>query len=71
MLLKIKCDLRSRYYKHNAAKFLDETFGDMLDDDKFLRWLAKSLDYKTFQFKKILESYREEIKSRRHTLSDN
>lgn len=35
VLLKIKCDLKSRLYKHSAAKFLNETFGEMLDDDKF------------------------------------
>lgn len=35
VLLKIKCDLKSRFYKHSAAKFLNETFGEILDDDKF------------------------------------
>ena len=50
---------------------MNETFSEMLDDDKFFRWLAKSLDYKTSRLKKILESYRQEMKSRWHTLSDN
>ena len=48
MLLKIQCNLKSRFYKHNAVKFLDGAFGEMLDGDKFIRWLAKSLDHKTF-----------------------
>ena len=49
----LKRDLKSIFYRNYAAKFLDETFGEMLDDDKFLRWLAKSLDYKTFRLKKF------------------
>ena len=55
----------------NITVFLDETLGEMLDGDKFLRWLAKSLDYETFRLKKILECCRGEMRSRRHTFSDN
>lgn len=46
VLSKLKCDLNSRFYKHTAAKFLDETFGEALDNECFIRWIAKSLDYK-------------------------
>ena len=38
----------------------------MLDDF----WLTKTLDRKTLRFMKVLKTYREEMKSRRHTLSD-
>ena len=47
VLSKIKCILRSRFFKHHAAKLLDEIFGEILSDDNFFRWLAKQLDYKT------------------------
>ena len=49
VLLKIKSDLRNRFYKQSAAKFL-------LHDDNFLSWLAKRLDYKTYRLKNILSS---------------
>ena len=35
--MKIKSNLKGRFFKHNAAKFLDETFGEALNDDRFLR----------------------------------
>ena len=49
VLLKIKSDLRNRFYKQSAAKFL-------LHDDNFLSWLAKRLDCKTYRLKNILSS---------------
>ena len=58
VLLKIKSDLRNRFYKQSAAKFQHETFGaEMLHDDNFLSWLAKRLDYKTYRLRNILSSY--------------
>ena len=45
VLLKIKSDLRNRFYKQSATKFLHETFGtEMIHDNNFLSWLAKHLD---------------------------
>ena len=58
VLLKIKCDLRNRFYKQSVAKFLHETFGaEILHDDNFLSWIAKRLDYKTYRLRNILSSY--------------
>ena len=50
VLLKFESDLKNRFYKQSAAKFLHETFGaEMLHDDNFLSWLAKRLGYKTYR----------------------
>ena len=39
VLLKFESDLKNRFYKQSAAKFLHETFGaEMLHDDNFLSW---------------------------------
>ena len=63
VLLKIKSDLRNRFYKQSVAKFLHEIFGaEMFHDDNFLSWLAKRLDYKTYRFmiraaSKVLPTY--------------
>ena len=70
VLMKIKSDLKGRFFKHNAAKFLDETFGEALNDDRFLRWLAKNLDYKTYRLKALLKSYKQQQQTR-HALSDD
>ena len=70
VLLKIESDLKNRFYKQSAAKFLHETFGaEMLHDDNFLSWLVKRLDYKTYRLRNILSSYEQQIKSCRSTLS--
>ena len=69
VLMKIKSDLKGRFFKHNAAKFLDETFGEALNDDLFLRWLAKNLDYKTYRLKALLKSYKQQ--QTRHAFSDD
>ena len=70
VLLKIKSDLRNRFCKQSAAKFLHETFrAEMLHDDNFLSWLAKRLDYKTYRLRNVLSSYEQQTKSCRHTLS--
>ena len=37
VLMKINSDLKGRFFKHSAAKFFDETFGEALNDDRFLR----------------------------------
>ena len=70
VLMKIKSDLKGRFFKHNALKFLDETFGEALNDDRFLRWLAKNLDYKTYRLKALLKSYKQQQQTR-HALSDD
>ena len=58
VLLKFESDLKNRFYKQSAAKFLHETFGaEMLHDDNFLSWLVKRLDYKTYRLRNILSSY--------------
>ena len=64
VLLKMKSDLKSRFFKHNAAKYLDETFGEALEDDGFLRWLAKNIDYKTYRLKNLIENYKHQQKPR-------
>ena len=70
VLLKFESDLKNRFYKQSAAKFLHETFGaEMLHDDNFLSWLVKRLDYKTYRLRNILSSYEQQIKSCRSTLS--
>ena len=48
VLLKVNSDLKSLFFKHHAAKVLDETFDEMLNDESFLRWLTKQLDYKAY-----------------------
>ena len=69
-LLKTKSDLRNRFCKQSAAKFLHETFGaEMLYDDNFLSWLAKLLDYKTYWLRNILSSNEQETKPCGRTLS--
>ena len=70
VLSEIKCDLKSRFFKHHAAKLLDETYGERLSDGNFFRWLAKQLDYKIYRLRKILDNYELEMKPRR-TLSEN
>ena len=70
VLLKIKSDLRNRFYKQSSAKFLHETFAaEMLHDDNFLSWLAKRLVYKTYWLRNILSSYKQQAKSCRHRFS--
>ena len=44
---KIKQDIHNRFHKYSAAKFLKESSDDALDDDAFLRWIAKKLDRRT------------------------
>lgn len=43
--------LKKQIFRHHAAKFLGEKFGEMLNDESSLRWLAKQLDCKTYQLK--------------------
>ena len=70
VLMKIESDLKGRFFKHNATKFLDETFAEALNDNRFLRWLAKNLDYKTYRLKALLKSYKQQQQTR-HALSDD
>ena len=70
VLMKIKSDLKGRFFKHNAAKFFDEDFGEAVNDNRFLRWLAKSLDYKTYRLRALLKSYKQQQQTR-HALSDD
>ena len=70
VLLKFESDLKNRFYKQSAAKFLHETFGaEMLHDDNFLRWFAKRLDYKMYRLRNILANCEQETKSCRRTFS--
>ena len=64
ILLKMKSDLKSRFFKHHAAKYLYDTFGESLEDDGFLRWLAKNLDYKTYRLKSLIANYKNQQKAR-------
>ena len=47
---------------------MDETFREALNDDCYLRWLAKNLDYKTYRLKALLKSYKQQQQTR-HALS--
>ena len=60
MLMKIKMDFKNRFFKHSAAKFLHDTFGEMINDVRFVRWLAKGIDMRPYKLQTNLENYKRE-----------
>ena len=58
VLKKLECDFKSSTSKHSAAKFLHESFGEMLEDYHFIRWLSKKLDFmRPYKLIAILKNY--------------
>ena len=56
VLNKLQMDMKSCTSKRSAAKFLVESFGDLLDDFNFACWLAKQLELKSCRLKEIIKN---------------
>ena len=56
VLNKLQMDMKSWTSKRSAAKFLVESFGDLLDDFNFACWLAKQLELKPCRLKEIIKN---------------
>ena len=54
---KLTSDLKNRFDKHSAAKFIVESFGEMVNDFTFIAWLAQKLNYKPQRLQGIIKSY--------------
>ena len=61
VLYQLKSDIKSRNSKHSAAKFLNESFGDSLNDYSFVCWLAEKLELKPCRLKDIVRNAHKEF----------
>ena len=52
VIKKLKLDLKNS--KTEAARYMQGSFGEMLDDKGFLNWLSLAVGYKPNRLKKIL-----------------
>ena len=51
---KISADLKDRFTKHNAAKFLVDSLGDLINDTYFISWLSQRLNYQSCRSQQII-----------------
>ena len=69
---KISGDLKDRFTKHNAAKFLFDSLGDLINDTSFISWLSQRLNYQPCRLQQIIKNYiQSENHKARHSLSAN
>ena len=69
---KISADLKGRFAKHNAAKFLVDSLGDLIKDTNFKSWLSQRLNYQPCRLQQIIKNYiQSENYKARHSLSAN
>ena len=69
---KISADLKGRFAKHNAAKFLVDSLGDLIKDTNFKSWLSQGLNYQPCRLQQIIKNYiQSENYKARHSLSAN
>ena len=62
VIKKLKLDLKNS--KTEAARYMQSSFGEMLDDEGFLNWLSSAVGYKLNRLKKILS---EDLPNRRNS----
>ena len=62
VIKKLKLDLKNS--KTEAARYMQSSFGEMLDDEGFLNWLSSAVGYKPNRLKKILS---ENLPNRRNS----
>ena len=54
---KLSTDLRCRKSQDCAAQFIVESFGDMINDNSFISWVAEKLNYQKCRLEQILKAY--------------
>ena len=60
---KMSADLKGRFTKHNATKFVVESLGDLINDRYFIPWLSQGLNCQSCRLQQIIKIY---IQSENH-----
>ena len=54
VLKKMQVALKTRHFRHATAKYLHDAFGDTLNDNQFIHWLARKLELRSCRMRDIM-----------------